>query len=136
MQHGQRAVPHVLLDNSRGRRGQLKPSGNPATRRWLSPAAAPEPTRWLRDWVSAPGAPADHGGRTVHPVAGRRVSFVPEVPPTASTLENDANSLGKDFTLAEGKDARKASLAFCMNRNEFPQKAIKAVLEAGQHGVN
>lgn|GEM_PF-6148282 len=69
-------------------------------------------------------------------MAGRRVSFVPEVPPTASTLENDANSLGKDFTLAEGKDARKASLAFCMNRNEFPQKAIKAVLEAGQHGVN
>lgn len=45
------------------------------------------------------------------------------------------DTYGQDFTFAEGKDA-KDSLIACMNRKEFPQKALKAMLEAGQNGVN
>jgi protein-disulfide isomerase len=42
---------------------------------------------------------------------------------------------GKDFTFAEGKDA-KDSLIECMNRKEFAQKSLKAMLDASQNGVS
>ncbi|MBY3433367.1 thioredoxin domain-containing protein [Rhizobium laguerreae] len=45
------------------------------------------------------------------------------------------DSYGKDFTFAEGKDA-KDSLIECMNRKEFAQKSLKAMLDASQNGVN
>ncbi|MDW9478960.1 thioredoxin domain-containing protein [Sinorhizobium meliloti] len=45
------------------------------------------------------------------------------------------DTYGKDFTFADGEDA-KESLIACMNRKEFPQKALQAMLEAGQNGVN
>jgi protein-disulfide isomerase len=42
---------------------------------------------------------------------------------------------GQDFTFAPGKDA-KESLIACMNRNDFAQNSLKAMLDAGQNGVN
>ncbi len=42
---------------------------------------------------------------------------------------------GQDFTFAKGEDA-KESLIACLNRPEFPQKALQGMLDAGQNGVN
>ena len=42
---------------------------------------------------------------------------------------------GADFTFEQGKDA-KESLVSCMNRKDFAPKAMQAMLDAGQNGVN